>query len=571
MGGVLGLKRCALMLAAAASVAGPALATPASPTVDPIRQGEALQRQQQEQLKQDFQTPDRPPTQIEVPVAPPPTVSGDIQCHPIADIEIRSADHLSGKWRAALVSPLQHRCIGVAEVQGLLSGLTSYYVAHGWVTARAYLPRQNLGGGTLVVQVVEGRVQRLTLKGAARRLVLATAFPGVVGRAFNLRTFEQGLDQINRLASNHATLDILAGDQPGDSVILIKNAPQKRWHVTASEDDYGQSATGREQASVTGSYDNLLGLNDFISYTRRQSVLDVNKDRNASSNSATLSVPYGRFLMTAGWNDSNYASSADTAHGNVLALTGTSSETYLKADAMAWRDQRSRLSFSAEVAQQASNNFVDDVKLGVSSRTLSVLTLGAQLNTLVAGGTFSGEVSYGQGLTILGALRDTPSGAPDSPRAQFSKLNIDANYTRPFRIGKLPLIWSSQFSGQLAFDPLYSSQQFSVGSPYNVRGFYRGYLINDHGAYLRNDLSTQRQIGTFRGLTLVASPYVGLDAGYVAGFNRAAPRGTLVGASVGLRLSAGPLNFDVYASEPLAVAGLKNEGVTSFFRSSLSF
>ena len=109
-----------------------------------------------------------------------------------------------------------------------------------------------------------------------------------------------------------------------------------------------------------------------------------------------------------------------------------------------------------------------------------------------------------------------------------------------------------------------------VGSPYTVRGFLAGSLVNDRGFYAQNDLSTQFRL-TVSGLTTVLRPHIGLDAGYVAGATPGTASGFLTGASAGLGLVAGRLSFDAYTSRELSHAGLRSEGLLTFLRATASF
>ncbi len=68
-----------------------------------------------------------------------------------------------------------------------------------------------------------------------------------------LRDLEQGLDQINRLQSNHAPLDIVPGQAPGSSRIVVSNQAERAFHFGASVDTLGQDSTGENQAGLSTS------------------------------------------------------------------------------------------------------------------------------------------------------------------------------------------------------------------------------------------------------------------------------------------------------------------------------
>ena len=77
---------------------------------------------------------------------------------------------------------------------------------------RAYLPQQDLSGGRLEIVVIEGKVSAIEVEdGDQQSISLGNVAPFIEGKALNLRDLEQALDQINRLASNSATVDTLHG------------------------------------------------------------------------------------------------------------------------------------------------------------------------------------------------------------------------------------------------------------------------------------------------------------------------------------------------------------------------
>ncbi|SFY29717.1 POTRA domain-containing protein, partial [Pseudomonas sp. NFACC47-1] len=140
-----------------------------------------------------------------------PTAPVDTRCFPIRTIELKGADSLSSAERERLLAPYIGQCLGVPQLNELLKVITDRYIEKGLVTSRAYLPQQDLSDGHLQVLVVEGRLEGL--KGAENSRLsegeLAMAFPGKVGDLVNLREIEQMVDQLNRLPSNQAQMELM--------------------------------------------------------------------------------------------------------------------------------------------------------------------------------------------------------------------------------------------------------------------------------------------------------------------------------------------------------------------------
>lgn len=207
----------------------------AQPIIDQAnRQSEDILRQQQLRQKEEMERAlqsRRPPADLSLPAPPTPRGTGE-GCININTVTISGADNMKPKTRKKLEAEYSGRCLGVSEIQQLLSEITRIYIEKGYATTRAYLPEQDMSTGALRIDVIEGRVESLRLKeGDKGSLYIPNAFPGVEGDVLNLRDIEQGLDQINRLASNNATMDIAPGSAEGLSVITINNQPSKRWHV----------------------------------------------------------------------------------------------------------------------------------------------------------------------------------------------------------------------------------------------------------------------------------------------------------------------------------------------------
>ncbi|MFX6461494.1 ShlB/FhaC/HecB family hemolysin secretion/activation protein, partial [Acinetobacter baumannii] len=106
----------------------------------------------------------------------------------------------------------------------------------------------------------------------------------------NLRDIEQGLDQINRLRSNSATMDIEPGGVAGASTIVVRNRPRKRWSVNVAVDNTGSQSTGRELASAALAIDSPLGLNDFLNLSGRINTDADHDDRLSQSVSMLYSI-----------------------------------------------------------------------------------------------------------------------------------------------------------------------------------------------------------------------------------------------------------------------------------------
>lgn len=539
------------------------------------RQSEAVQRQQQEQLRRDqeaAQPPDKGPGGIDTRKLLPKldASKAGTKCRGISEIVINGAPHLTASLRQKISKTYVGGCLGTTEIVEILGEITRDYVLRGYVSTRAYLPTQDLSGGKLELLVVEGMIETLRVDGGPQRGISpGNTFPAKPGDLLNLRDLEQGIDQINRLSSNKATLDIQPGSQPGLSEVIIRNDPGPLYHAVSTADNQGSAATGRHQLGATLSLDSLLGLTEFISFTRRVSVPNTSQ-QHATSNSLIVGVPFGYSTLSYNASRSRYASTVQAPSGRDLHTAGDSSSNTLALDRVVYRDQANRATITGAFTHKKTRNFLEGQLLGVSSRTLSVLDLDGGVTTRLGQGALSMTLGWAQGLTAGGALRDI-DGLPDSaPRAQFKKIKYTASYSLPWRWLDSDWTLSSQLTGQVARTTLFGSEQISIGGIYSVRGHEKNALSGDSGYFLRNELSVRAPVSLAE-TQLPLRLFVGLDAG--AGRNRApdVPQGSLAGSAFGATLGWKAVSAELFATCPLAVpSAMERESCQTWFRLNVS-
>ena len=398
-------------------------------------------------------------------------------CFDIRTIGIRGVSLLPKELLDALRAPYAARCLHVAEIRALMGAIDGAYADRGHITSKTYIPEQDLKSGALVLQVVEGRVEAIILQtpdGAvldsdARAWRLATAFPAAEGAFFQLRDFEQGLDQMNRLKSVDARMTLRPGETDGGSVAVVTHAQDDRYRARMRYDTYGAKSTGDRRLSLDLDFDDIAGVNDEFK-------LGYSGSENTNALTARASAPYGYWTLSADAAYSEYLTPLNT----VSELFGRSLSGEFKAQYMAFRDQTSTLELSAAMGVRRSERFINDVAL--TPQNLTTLTLGGRYLTVGAAARQSFSASVVSGVEWFGADRQ---GAPDAPQPQFVKLAL--GWQRQAAIKGLgSLVTDAQ--AQLSPDSLYGAEQMSVGSLSTVRGYRESAAAGDSGAYIRNDL-----------------------------------------------------------------------------------
>jgi hemolysin activation/secretion protein len=540
------------------------------------RQAETLQRLEQERLRQDAERVlpvERAPQGIDTRSLVPQSdaSSAGAGCHEIREIVITGAPRLDASVPAMLKSRFVGRCLGVSEIEEILGEITKAYILKGYVAARAYLPAQNLSSGRLEIMVVEGEVGSIRIEDGGKGSVSkGNAFPGVEGQVLNLRDLEQGIDQINRLASNNAQLDIQPGDKAGESVIVIRNEPRSPFHFSLSYDNQGDRNTGRHQTGASFSFDNPLGFNDFFSITHRESTPGDEGSKYSGSDSFLYSIPFGYSTLTLGKSRSRYVSTILLPSGLELVSSGNSTTSFAKLDRVVYRDQVNRATLGVTLTTKDSKNYLANQLLQVSSRDLTLLDLDASLATRTGNAALQVDAGITQGLDAFGAL-DDPSGLPAiAPRAQFLKYRLGLNLTVPFKLSQYDAMFTSQWAGQYAEDVLFGSEQLLIGSLYTVRGFVRNTLSGERGYYGRNELSLRFPV-QLGGTTVAGRAFVALDLGEVQSRAPGTPSGRLAGSAIGFSFAWQGATWELFHTRPISgPSWMSLEGPQTWFRVSFS-
>lgn len=547
----LALALCALL---APALGDTALALTAAEVDAGNRAAQKIQQEQQErqqqQMREDMQRRGAV-TQQALPEVQAPSLPKSGYCRTVNKVVLRGADILSEGEKARLTAPYENRCLYAEDIEKLLGEVLKAYMDKGYVSVRPYVQAQGLEGGRLEILIVEGRVEGLILKGEGfSQANLDTAFPFVAGRPLNLRDIEQGLDQLNRLASNNATMEISPGAEAGASVVTIKNNPGIPLSVSGGMDNLGGLSTGRQQGSYTLSFDNPLRLNDYITYTHRNTLYEEARYRESVSDSFFYSLPFGYWTVQLSYSMSSYRSPVVTASGTTLVAQGASETLRAELNRVLYRDQDQKLTALLAINSKSTRNHLADEFLAVSSRNLAVLDL--DMNWTRRFALFSANLGLGwsKGVRQFNAKVDDGETGVDAPHAQGAKLRYTAGLSVPFALLGQDLNFSSQLTGQFALDPLYGSEQMSIGSFYTVRGFNRHSISGDRGWYVRNEISAWLPVIPYLGSA--PRPFVAFDAGRIEAWNGLGDA-NFTSVAGGLRLSGKRLSGELSAAKALSI------------------
>lgn len=496
-------------------------------------------------------------------------------CFPISKLQLQGQDADRFVWLQAQSDghaqldrpdPVQGHCLGVKGIQTVIDRLQNALIARGYTTTRVLAPAQNLQGGTLVITVVSGHVGEIRwVPGTGERASRWNTVPTSAGDLLNLRDIEQALENYKRVPTAEADIQIMPGQDPGTSDLVITHQQPMPFRLSATADDSGTHSTGKYQGSLTISYDNWWNLSDLFYVTLLHDLGGSDPGaRGTRGQIVHYSVPFGYWLVGMTHTNNRYHQTVAGANQNYI-YSGTSSNMELKLSRVMHRDAAGKTSISVKGFQRSSNNYIDDAEVQVQRRVVGGLEWGLNHRRSWSGGSLEANANYRLGTGAWGSL-PAPEEAFGEGTSRMRLWLLDATVQQSFDLGGQRLSYSGNWRAQHNQTPLTPQDRFAIGGRFTVRGFDGlSVLMAERGWLLRNEVSTT--------LTDGHQVYLGVDTGHVGGTSAASLVGTeLTGGVLGMRGQWKRLHYDVFVGKPIRKPDhFKTSSTTAGFSASVSF
>lgn len=498
--------------------------------------------------------------------APQSLPRDETPCFPIQAVTLTGEE--ADRFQFALEQALAHsgftpgRCLGAQGINHLMSLVQNAVIARGYTTTRILAAPQDLKRGQLELTVIPGRIHSIRFdlndkeKTHAHRIArFANELPAASGDILNLRDLEQALENLKRVPTAEADLQIVPAEVANASDIVIRW--QQRaipFRLTLNLDDAGARATGRYQGGLTVSADNPLGLSDlfYVSWHRNLGSGDRPRDPDGGHTASGTysyglhySIPFGRWLLAL--NHGAYRT-----HQAIAGMlenydyNGKSHTSELDLTRLLYRDAQRKSHLGIKLWRRESRNYIDDAEIDIQHRRTVGWTAHLEHKEYLGPATVHLGLAYRRG-TGAGQSLSAPEKALGEGTRRMKIITAEANLHLPFTLGKTPLAYEGSLQGQWNQSRLVLQDRFSLGGRYTVRGFDgETTLAGERGWLWRNTLGVQ----TWPGHQI----YLGADRGQVSGATRQLPGRQLTGAVVGLKGQfkfTGQLYYDLFVGGPL--------------------
>ncbi|MDJ0743888.1 MAG: ShlB/FhaC/HecB family hemolysin secretion/activation protein [Xenococcaceae cyanobacterium MO_167.B27] len=218
----------------------------------------------------------------------------------VNNFEITGSTVFSLEELQNVVSDYQGRPLSLSELFQVRSAITKLYTESGYVNSGAYIPPQELEGGTVTIAVLEGKLEDINVTGTKRlnpdyirsRLEVAASSP------VNVESLLEALQllRLDPLIKN-VSAELSAGITPGTSLLDVAIEEADAFRITTNFDNKRSPSVGTNRRGVGLSHANLLGFGDKISlnYTNTEGSdnIDASYIIPVNAKNGTLRLAYG--------------------------------------------------------------------------------------------------------------------------------------------------------------------------------------------------------------------------------------------------------------------------------------
>lgn len=434
-----------------------------------------------------------------------------------------------------ILKPFTKRPISFSELLQARTLITDLYVSRGFITSGAFIPTQNLQGGLVQIQVIEGSLEEIRVIGLERlssdyvrsRMNIATGAPLNRDR---LITALQVL-QINPLIAS-LSAELSAGSRVGQNILELRVKEAKSLSAQLSVDNNRAPSVGSLRRKVQFSEANFSGLGD---------ALNIGYSNTDGSNSYDISYtlpinPYNGTISLA-FNNGN---------SNVLEKPFNILDIYANST-----------SYDLTYRQPIEQTPTQELAIGVTASYRESLTSLLKIPFPLSAGADDNGVTK---LAVLRAFQEFTQRSSQSVISFRSQFNIGlggvlgSNLNAQFPDSRF-FTWrgQSQYVNLLAPDTflllrgdlqlgdraILPSEQVGFGGQDTLRGYRQDVLLGDNGLNLSVELRIPiLRVPEWEGL-LQLTPFIDTAAVWTSSGEVNTTQNVLLGTGLGLRWRMG--------------------------------
>ena len=378
----------------------------------------------------------------------------------LKEIAFSQSDILPQSFFDDIKKKYENTRISVNDIYSIVTAINNEYMLKGYISSQAFLSEQDITGGVLFINLVEGIVDKVNMIGNN------TTKESYIKRYIR---FDRIGDNLNAIETNKQIMKFNAENDakarvvlsPGkvfgtSDVDLVIDEPN-RYSLNVFGDNSGQKETGLYRGGIFGTVRSITGYRDIFN-------LGGVFSEGSKAGFISYEIPEPLFGTRAGAGFDYSDTQIVNGVLQTLEVKGDyyDAYVYVKKPFYVRENTISNATFNALTKKGAS--YISGFQ--TQNTKTDVLSLNAD-NTLMTGfGYIYNAITYSQGLKII------------EGETNFEKIS----YYGEFYAGFLNYFgFNVKIKGQAAWDTVPSSEQFSIGGANSVRGYGEGMLMGQDG------------------------------------------------------------------------------------------
>ena len=421
------------------------------------------------QNEQDLKRPQPTPRLQTAPLAPVAAASADEATLEVRAFKFAGNTLLSNEALAQAVAPYVGRTLSVTQLKEAAQAITNLYRAAGW-TVRTYLPKQEVAGGVVTLQVVEAVFGGALMAGTqpqrieATRLIQAAEASLVKGTPLHAAQLDRTLLLLDDLPGVNVTGHLVQGQQDGETNLALTATDEALVSGNAFVDNQGARTTGTERLSVNLNLNSPARMGDALG-------LNALKTQGVEYQRLSYSVPVGDDGWRAGLHASSLRYQVITPEFATLNPYGQATTRGLDLSYPLLRSQLQNINFVSSYDDKSFDNTSNSALTRYGIKVFNASLNANQVDSWGGGGVTNAS------LTMTRGDKNTES--------RFSKLNLSLS-----RLQSLSDTLSVYLaaSTQTTHGNLDSSEKMYLGGATGVRAYPASEAGGSEGSTLTLEL-----------------------------------------------------------------------------------
>jgi hemolysin activation/secretion protein len=398
----------------------------------------------------------------------------------VKEIRVVGATALPARELREIVAPFENRELTSEDLDELRHRISVAYANAGFVNSGAVIPDQDVAGGVVTVQVIEGRLTGVEVTGEHhfRDFYLKNRVALGAGEPLNVRSLQEAIQlmlqnpQIERINA-----ELAPGSQRGEALLRMDVKEARRFSAAFSLANNRSPAVGAIRAELAAAARNLAGLGETLA-------VRVGKTEGLEDQAVNFAVPVNArdTLFTARYEQSR--SRVIEEPFDIIDITSESAAGEVGLSHPFLRNLRSTLTVGTSLYYRDNGTALLGVPFAfppvdTDKAKVAAWRLFADWVDRTQESVFAARATFSNGLKAFGSTSSTTSGAPDSA---YHAVLGQVQWARRLAADGRQVVLRAD--GQYADDILLPSEKFAVGGIDTVRGYRENQVVRDNGYIL---------------------------------------------------------------------------------------